>query len=83
MNQNDAVAWIADLLEEAVQELRPDTPLDAIGAWDSLGVLTLMAALGEQFDITVETDEMLGLTTVEDILAILRHHEKLIDGETT
>ena len=80
MNQDEAVAWLAELLEGFDQPLKPDTLLDANGAWDSLGVLMLMADLEERFDILVESDEMMALKTVDDVLAILRCHGKLAEA---
>ena len=77
MTQNDALHWIAELFEESLENIRPDTPRDAVPTWDSLGVLTLMASLSERFDITVETDELDGMKTVDDILAVLRRAGKL------
>ena len=77
MNQNDALHWIAELFEESRENIRPDTPRDAVATWDSLGVLTLMAAFSERFDITVETDELDSMKTVDDILAVLRRAGKL------
>jgi acyl carrier protein len=77
MNQNDALHWIAELFEESRENIHPDTPRDAVATWDSLGVLTLMAAFSERFDITVETDELDAMKTVDDILAVLRRAGKL------
>ena len=77
MTQNDALHWIAELFEESPDNIRSDTPRDGVPTWDSLGVLTLMAALSERFDITVETDELDGMKTVDDILAVLRRAGKL------
>ena len=79
MTQGEAIAWIADLLEEPVESLSPDSPLDAFPNWDSLGVLTLIAGLSEKFDITIETDDVMGLATLGDILDVLRRHGKLTD----
>jgi len=77
MTQNEALSWIADLFEEPAQNVTPDTPLEAIPTWDSLGVLTLLAGLNERFDITVEVDELGTMTTIGDILAVLRRSGKL------
>ena len=77
MTQDDALHWIAELFEEAPSNIRANTPRDAIPTWDSLGVLTLMAGLSERFDITVETTELDGMKTVDDILAVLRRAGKM------
>ena len=77
MTQDDALHWIAELFEESRQNVQPQTARGDIPTWDSLGVLTLMAGLSERFDITVETDELDRMKTVDDILAVLRRTGKL------
>ena len=81
MNQDEAVAWLAEIFDEPVENLQPATLRDSILMWDSLGMLELMAGLDERFDITLDDDEMLAMKSVDDILAILRHHEKLDDSK--
>jgi acyl carrier protein len=77
MTQDDALHWIAEVFEESPENVQPSTTRDAIPTWDSLGVLTLMAGLSERFDITVETSDLDGMKTVDDILAVLRKAGKL------
>jgi acyl carrier protein len=77
MTHDEALKWIAELFEESPDSIRPDTPRDAIPTWDSLGVLTLMAALNERFDIVMSTEELGGMQAVSDILAVLGRHGKL------
>ena len=77
MNPTEALAWIADLFEEPAENIQPDTPRDAIDAWDSLGVLNLMAGLDETFDILLEDEDVQNMRCVEDIMAILRKHGQL------
>jgi len=71
MNQTEVLAWIADLFEVLPQKIQPDTKREAIPAWDSLGVLTLMAALDEQFGILPTEEEMQSMQSVQDILNVL------------
>lgn len=77
MTIEQALTWIANLFEEHADNIRPDTPRDDIPAWDSLGILTLMAGLDEDFDIRLSEDEIQNLRTVEDILAALRRYGQL------
>jgi acyl carrier protein len=77
MTRNETLIWLAELFEEPAENVHPDTALDAIPTWDSLGVLTLLAGLSERFDVTVEVDELGGLTTVNDILSVLQRAGKL------
>jgi acyl carrier protein len=77
MTRNEALTWLAELFEEPADNVRPDTPLDAIPTWDSLGVLTLLAGLSDRFDVTVEVDELGRMATINDILAVLQRAGKL------
>jgi acyl carrier protein len=79
MNTREALAWIAEVLEESPDRLAEDTPREHIPTWDSLGLLTLMAALDEKFDIQLSEEEMEGMTSIGDILAILRR-DGAVDG---
>jgi acyl carrier protein len=77
MNTDEALEWIAELFEESVENISPDTPRDEIPAWDSLGILTLMARLDEDFEILLEEEEVQELRSINDILDALKRHGKL------
>ena len=77
MTQQEALEWIAKLFDEKPERLTPETAREDIQAWDSLGVLTLMADLDSDFSILLSDDEVQGMKTVNDILEILRKHGKL------
>jgi len=77
MTRDEALAWVATVFEEPPENVRPDTPRDEIGGWDSLGVLTLMADLDEKFDIRVSEKDMSAMTSVQDILDLLDRNGKL------
>jgi len=80
MTQRDGVEWIANLFEISPEQLTPDTLRDAISAWDSLGVLTLMASLDTDFGIVLTDDDVLTITTVGDILEIMRQNGVLTES---
>ena len=77
MTELEAIAWLADILEESPESVTPETPRDEIPAWDSLGILTLMARLDEDFEILLEEEEVQELRGVNDILEALKRHGKL------
>ena len=77
MTQRDGVEWIAKLFEISHEQLTPDTLRDAISAWDSLGVLTLMASLDSDFGIVLTDDDIQGIKKVGDILDVMRRSGKL------
>lgn len=77
MTRDEALAWVAQVFEESPGNVRPDTPRDEIGGWDSLGVLTLMADLDEKFDIRVSEKDVAALKRVQDILDLLERGGQL------
>jgi acyl carrier protein len=77
MTVQQAFAWIENIFEAPVESINLETTSEDIEAWDSLGVLNLMAALDEEFGIQLEDDEIEKLKTVKDVLAVLSHYGKL------
>ncbi len=77
MTQQDAVEWIAKLFEVSPEQLTPDTLRDDIPAWDSLGVLTLMASLDSDHGIVLTDDDVQAIKKVGDILDVMRRNGKL------
>ena len=78
MTEGEALKWLAELFEERPETMPRGTPRTAIPAWDSLGVLTLIAALDEEFGVPVSDAEIQRLETVDDVLDVLRKNGKLI-----
>ena len=77
MSQEDALKWFAELFGLPVTGLTPDTKRSEIATWDSLGVLTLMAALDETFNLVVDDADMRSIQKVGDVLDLLRKQGKL------
>jgi acyl carrier protein len=78
MTQREAIEWIAKVFEASSEHLTPDTLRDDIPAWDSLGVLTLMASLDSDFGIVLTDDDIQAIKKVGDILDVMRRNGKLI-----
>lgn len=76
MTEAEALKWIAGLFEMP-GGVNANTPRDQIPAWDSLGVLTLMAALDEKFSLVVGDEQLRDMSRVQDILDLLRTAGKL------
>lgn len=79
MTTQEATNWVAELFQEPAASVTPDTPRDAVAAWDSLGELTLMADMDEKFGIVLTDTQLKAMTRVDDILRVLRDHGKLAD----
>jgi acyl carrier protein len=79
MTTQEATRWIAGLFEEPPERVTPATPRDAVPAWDSLGELTLMADMDEKFGIVLTDTQLKAMTTVDDVLQILRSNGIISD----
>jgi acyl carrier protein len=79
MTTHETMEWLAELFEEPAGRLTPETARDVVPAWDSLGDLALMANLDEKFGILLTDTELRALTTVDDILRVLRNNGKITD----
>ncbi len=77
ITQTEAMQWVARVFEQPVDQLLPETPLEDIPMWDSLGVLTLMAEYDEKFGIVLSDSDMRKMKKVDDILEVLRKLGKL------
>ncbi|HUP08425.1 MAG TPA: acyl carrier protein [Caldimonas sp.] len=72
MTSQEALTWIGEVFEEAPGRITASTAREDIPGWDSLGTLSLIAALDERFDIQLSEEEIEGLASVGDIFTILR-----------
>jgi acyl carrier protein len=80
MNTQDALTWIAEVFEEPQGRISATTARSAIPGWDSLGTLSLIAALDEKFDIHLGEEEIEAMSSVEDVFAILRRNGALAEA---
>ena len=77
MSQQEALKWFADLFGLPPASITPATTRTEVLTWDSLGVLTLMAALAETFNLVTNDTDMRAMQKVGDVLDLLRQHGKL------
>lgn len=59
------------LISEALDtdsKLVPETKLETIEEWDSMGVISIIAMLDKHFDIRLKVDDIENLKTVDDVL---------------
>ena len=77
MTVDEAVLWIAEVLNEPPALVRADTRRSDLLQWDSLGQLVLMSALDEQFAIKLTEAEIASLMSVQNILDVLGRHGRL------
>lgn len=80
MNAQEALSWIAEIFEEPAGRIAASTARSSIPGWDSLGTLSLIAALDEKFDIHVDEQEIETMAKVDDIFVVLRRHGALAEA---
>jgi acyl carrier protein len=64
--------------------LPDDAPVDqleyrGIEAWDSLAHMTLVAQIEDTFDVMLDTDEVIDLSSFDQAVTILGAHDVVID----
>lgn len=64
--------WVADVFETPIESIQPQTLRDEIATWDSLGILTLIARMDEDFHILLTDEEIQRLRSVGDIVQLIR-----------
>lgn len=62
---------MASTLELAPAAIKPDSTMDDIEEWDSLGHVHIMVALEQAFDLFMEVDDFAELNSVPAILQFL------------
>jgi acyl carrier protein len=79
MNTQEALNWISEIFEEPAGRIGAGMSRAEIPGWDSLGTLSLLAALDERFDIHLSEQDIESLQSVKDIFELLRRHDALSD----
>jgi len=77
MNSQEALDWLCETFEEPPGRIGETTTREEIPGWDSLGTLSLIAALDERFDIHLSEQDIDSLKGVRDIFELLRRHDAL------
>ncbi len=77
MNSQEALDWISETFEDPPGRIGVATVREEIPGWDSLGTLSLIAALDERFDIHLSEQDIEALKSVRDIFELLRRHDAL------
>jgi acyl carrier protein len=77
MTSQEALDWVSETFEDPPGRISAATVREEIPGWDSLGTLSLIAALDERFDIHLSEQDIEALKSVNDILELLRRHDAL------
>lgn len=68
---DQVIQTVADTLNLPVSSIKEDSSADNIDLWDSLAQVNLMIALEQVFDIQLEVEDFIGLTSVKAIAAFI------------
>jgi len=79
MNTQQAIKWIAELFEEEPDQVTEESSRDDLEYWDSMGMLSLMAELDTEFNIVLEEEQLSELSSVSDLLTLMREHKVICD----
>ena len=80
ITENDAVKMLAQTLLIDPSTISPDTKKGKIPEWDSMGVITILAMLEDEFHIDMSVEEAVALNGMPDFLALLRKNKKIMQN---
>jgi len=63
---------MASTFEVSENEISEDCTMDMIDSWDSLKHIELMAMIEDDFEIVLETEEMIEMTSFQSILNTIK-----------
>ncbi len=79
MNTQEAISWLADIFNVDEKDIRVDLPRESLDYWDSMGMLLLMGELDDLFDFTLSEDQLNNISTINDLLDILKENNFIVD----
>jgi acyl carrier protein len=77
LNENDLIRMIAQTLFIDPVSITSATQKKKIPEWDSMGIISIMAMLEDEFQLTLSVEEAVALNGMPDLIAVLRKHNKL------
>ena len=74
MNKEKLRTCFSQSLGIPMEQVTDDLTYNTIEEWDSVGHMTLVADLETAFDVVLDTDDILDLSSVRQAAAILGRH---------
>jgi acyl carrier protein len=69
MTPEDKIKFLLDAIEsESLENVEPNTPLDDIEEWDSIGALMLISEVDDSFGTTINPEDLEKISTVEELI---------------
>jgi acyl carrier protein len=80
MNKEKLRTCFSQSLGIPMEQVTDDLTYNTIEEWDSVGHMTLVADLETAFDVVLDTDDILDLSSVRQAVAILSRHGVAFDA---
>jgi acyl carrier protein len=68
----EKLALIADALDADEELIKPETVLEELEEWDSMGVIAVISMLDKKNKVQLKADQIKALKTVADILEYMK-----------
>ena len=73
MEMNDFIAHFAEQFDETdPKDFKPETAFRDLDEWSSLMALSIIAMVDEEYDVTLQGDDMKAAVTIEDLFNIVQ-----------
>ena len=69
---NEQLTLIADALDVDKELIKPETILQKLEEWDSMGMIAIIAMLDKKYKVRLKADQIKALKTVADILGFMQ-----------
>ena len=79
MNTQEAISWLANIFNVDAADIQLDQPRESLDYWDSMGMLLLMGELDDVFNFTLSEAELNNISTINDLLNILKAQNFVVD----
>lgn len=73
MNKSEFIKLIEETLEMDSGSLTEDVELENLDMWDSLAVVTFMAMVDENLDITLNPEQISEAKTISNLVFLVAH----------
>ena len=69
MTPEEKIKFLLDAIEsESLENVEPNTPLDDIEEWDSIGALMLISEVDDALGTTIYPEDLEKISTVEELI---------------
>ena len=72
MTEKEKIALLAETLEADEEELKPETELTEVEQYDSMGKLSIIVMMEDNFGVKLDSDTVKSFVKVGDILAMMQ-----------